>query len=138
MATSGTPTQGLDNVIADRVYINGADLTLVAYTNTADSLNQATVYADLIQPTAANGYAPILLNGTWSSSGGIVTYEHSVNNAAGQPFPEWTASGTWSAPVTGVAIVNGTSHIAHFKDLSAPFVAATGKKLTVDLASVVV
>ena len=67
MATKGTPNGGLD-LIADRVYTSGADFTLVAYQNAADSLSAATVASDLTQPATANGYAPITLNGTWTST----------------------------------------------------------------------
>lgn len=126
---SGTPKEGLD-LIADRVYISGADLTLVAYTNAADSLGPDSVYADLTQPTSANGYAPILLNGTWSSTDGIVTYVHSTPT-----HPTWSASGSWSGVVRGVAIVSGTT-LVHFKDLDVAFTAANGRKLAVDLDTV--
>lgn len=130
MATSGTPLGGLDE-IGKRVYIDGPDLSLVAYTNTADSLTSATVAADLTQPTVANGYAPITLDGTWSRTNGVVTYVHSTPTN-----PTWTASGTWSATVTGVAVVYGTV-VMHFKDLTSAFTAAAGKKLAVDLSTVV-
>ena len=131
MATSGTPKEGLD-LIGERTYVNGADLTLIAYTNTADSLNADSVYADLTQPTSANGYAPILLNGTWTATDGIMTYVHSTPT-----HPTWTATGTWSATVRGVAIVSGTSTLVHFKDLSVAFTAANGRKLAVDLDTVI-
>lgn len=128
MATQGTPYGGL-NDIAALAYVSGA-LTLVAYTNTADSLGSATVAADLTQPTTANGYAPITLDGTWSTSNGVLTYVHSTPTN-----PTWTATSSWSATVTGVAIIRGTT-VRHFKDLTSPFVAAGGRKLAVDLASV--
>lgn len=128
MATQGSPYGGLDD-IATLAYVTGA-LTLVAYTNAADSLGTATVAADLTQPTTANGYAPITLNGTWSSANGILTYVHSVPTN-----PTWTATGTWSATVTGVAIIRGAT-VRHFKDLGSAFIAAGGRKLAVDLASV--
>ena len=132
MSTSGTPKEGLD-LIGTRVYIDGADLTLVAYTNTADSLDADSVYSDLTQPTSSNGYAPILLNGTWTATDGIMTYVHSTPTN-----PQWDATGTWSAVVTGVAIVSGTSTLVHFKDLTSAFTAASGKKLAVDLDTVLV
>lgn len=130
MATQGTPFEGLD-LIADRTYISGLDFTLVAYTNTADSLGDSTVYADLTFPTSTNGYAPITLDGTWSSSDGVITYVHSTPT-----HPEWIATGSWSATVTGVAIVYNSATLVHFKDLSVPFTAADGKILTVDLDTV--
>lgn len=128
MATQGTPAAGLDD-IASLAYVSGA-LTLIAYTNAADSLGSSTVAADLTQPNVANGYAPITLNGTWSSSGGVLTYIHSTPTN-----PGWIATGTWSAVVRGVAIIRG-SVCRHFKDVSA-FTAAAGKKLEVDLSSVI-
>jgi hypothetical protein len=131
MATQGTPNEGL-SYIAGKVYITGV-LTLVLYTNAADSLTPSTVYADLTQPTSINGYAPILLNGTWTISNGIVTYVHSTPT-----HPTWSATGAWSATVRGVAIVDVSStKILHFKDLTSAFTASLGKKLEVDLSTVV-
>jgi len=134
MAKKGTPAGGLSE-IAKRTYIDGLDFTLVAYTNTPDSLGPSTLAADLTQPTSANGYAPIVLNGTWSESGGVVTYDHDGSGG----HPGWDASGTWSAPVTGVAIVYGT-RVMHFRDYdpvgSTTWIAAAGKKLRVSIADV--
>lgn len=133
MARSGTPKGGL-NEIAERVYVNGADLTLVAYTNTPDSLGPDSVAADLVQPTSANGYAPITLNGTWATNNGIVTYDHGTPDN-----PTWTATGTWSAPVTGVAMIYG-SRIMHFRDYNdsgGSWTAADGRKLAVDVTNLV-
>lgn len=130
MASQGTPNEGLD-LLADRVYISGADFHLVAYTNTADSLNDSSVYADLTQPTSSNGYAPILLDGTWSSTNGVITYAHSTPT-----HPEWTATGSWSGTVNGVAIIYNAATLIHFKDLSVAFTAASGRILTVDLDTV--
>lgn len=129
MATQGTPNEGLDD-IASLSYVSGA-LTLIAYTNTAGSLGSTTVGADLNQPTQVNGYAPILLDGTWTTVDGVVTYLHSTG-----VNPGWVALGAWSAPVTGVAIVRG-SIVRHFKDCDSAFSAAAGKPLEVDLNSVV-
>lgn len=128
MATQGTPNSGLDD-IASLAYVSGA-LTLVCYTNAADSLGPSTVAADLNQPTEQAGYAPIVLNGTWTSVNGVVTYLHSTG-----VNPRWVAQGAWSAVVTGVAIIRGST-CRHFKDIS-PFTAAAGKPLEVDLNSVV-
>lgn len=130
MATSGTANEGLDE-IADRTYISGADLTLVAYTNTPNSLEDTSVLGDISQPSQTNGYAPIVLDGTWSSADGVVTYVHSTPT-----HPTFLASGAWSGTVTGVAIVSGTS-LWHFKDLDVPFAAADGRKLQIDLDTVV-
>ena len=130
MATVGTPNGGLDE-IALRTYVNGADLTLVAYQNTADSLDADTVAADLTQPATANGYAPILLDGTWASTNGVVTYTHSTPT-----HPKWSATGSWGGDVTGAAIIYGTE-VMHFKDLTTAFTAASGKSLTIDLTTLV-
>lgn len=133
MATQGTTNGGLDDVSA-LAYVSGA-LTLIGYTNAADSLSATTVAADLTQPNSTNGYAPITLDGTWTSVNGILTYVHSAgpNNFGGNPG--WQASGSWSGIVIGVAIIRG-SVCRHFKDLSEPFTAANLRKLVVDLASV--
>jgi hypothetical protein len=128
LATQGSPYGGLDDIAA-LAYVSGA-LTLVCYTNTADSLDENTVAADLTQPSTANGYAPITLDGTFTPDNGVLTYVHSTPTN-----PTWTCTGTWSATVTGVAIIRGTT-VRHFKDLDAEFVASTGRKLAVDLASV--
>jgi len=131
MATSGTPNAGLDE-IALRTYINGTDMTLVAYTNTADSLGAATLVSNLVQPTEANGYAPIVMDGTWSSTDGVVTYTHSTST-----HPGWTATDTWSATVTGTALIFGAT-VVHFKDVLVPFVAASGKTLIIDMTTLVI
>ncbi len=133
MARSGTPKGGLDE-IAERVYVAGADLTLVAYTNTPDSLGPDSVAADLVQPTSANGYAPITLNGTWSAVDGIVTYDHGTPDN-----PTWTATGTWSANVTGVAMIYGAilMHFRDYNDSGGSWVAADGRKLAVDVTNLV-
>lgn len=137
MATQGTPNEGLD-LIGDRVYVSGSDLTLVAYTNTADSLGAGSVYANLTQPSVSNGYAPILLDGTWVTANGILGYTHSSTLVAANPLlTGWAATGVWSATVIGVAILDGTSTLLHFKDLSSSFTATDGKKLGVDLQTVV-
>lgn len=130
MATKGTPLAGRDE-IGTRAYISGADFTLVAYQNTADSLDENTVAADLTQPATANGYAPILLDGTWSVSSGILTYVHSTPT-----HPAWTATGAWGGAVTGAAIIYNTA-VIHFKDLDSPFTAAAAKTLTIDLDTVI-
>lgn len=133
MARSGTPKGGRDE-IAERTYVNGADFTLVAYTNTPNSLGDDSVAADLVQPSVANGYAPITLNGVWSSVNGIVEYDHGTPDNA-----EWIATGAWSAPVTGAAIIYG-SRIVHFRDYNdsgGSWVASAGRKLQVDITNMV-
>lgn len=133
MAVVGTPYAGLDDIGA-LAYVSG-QLTLVAYTNTANSLGTSTLAANLTQPSTANGYAPITLSGTWSFNNGVITYIH----GGASPFdvnPGWAATGSWSGIVTGVAIIRGTV-CRHFKDLDSAFTAANLKKLVVDLSTVV-
>lgn len=129
MAIKSTPNGGLDD-IAELAYVNGPQLTLVAYLNAADSLGPTTLVADLVQPSGG-GYAPILLNGVWSTVNGIVTYVHSST-----PRPRWTATGTWSGTVNGVALIRG-ARVRHFKDNLTPFVAAAAKVLEIDLSTLV-
>ena len=133
MAIKGTPNAGLDD-IASLAYI-GIVLTLVAYTNAANSLGAASVAADLAQPATANGYTPISLTGTWASASGVLTYTHVAgpNNFNGDPG--WQASGAWSGTVNGIALLHGAV-LRHFSDLATPFVAASLKKLVIDLATV--
>jgi hypothetical protein len=125
----GTPKGGRDD-IAELAYTSGI-LTLVAYTNPADSLGVDTVAADLVQPTSANGYAPIVMNGVWSTLDGVVTYVHSSGT-----HPRWTATGPWSATVTGTAIIRGT-RVRHFKDNAVPFVAVAAKVWEVNVSTLV-
>jgi hypothetical protein len=138
----GTPNGGL-NEIAERAYINGADFTLVAYTNAQDSLGPNTVAADLTQPTQSNGYAPLVLNGTWSVNNGLLAYAHPAGpNTDSLGNPGWFPTGAWSAGVTGIALLAG-SRVLHYCDhrdgagTPATFVAAAGRRLVVDLATLV-
>lgn len=140
MARAGTPIGGR-NLYIQRTLIDGAPLTLVAYTNTQDSLGDNTVAADLTQPTQANGYAPITLNGTWSKSNGIAAYVHPAGpNADANGTPCWFPTGAWSAPVTGAALISGTD-VVHFVDyrdsegLPTTFIAVAGKRFPVDIAT---
>ncbi len=124
MATSGVPNSGLEE-FARRVFVSGAAVSLVAYINAPDSLNAtSTVAADLVQPTVLNGYAPItLIPASWSPTNGIAVYSGNT---------QWSATGGWSAPVNGYALVYGTACLG-FKDLASPFVANNGAKLRPDL-----
>lgn len=135
MATKGTPKGGLSE-IAKRMYLDGADVTLIAYTNAPNSLGANTAASDLTQPTQAAGYAPILLDGIWSEIDGVATYAHSVADPVLGAKPLWTATGPWNATVNGVAMIFG-SRVMHFKDNVTPFVAAAGKKLVVDISNLI-
>lgn len=140
MARQGTPNGGLAE-ITERAYVNGSDFTLVAYTNAQDSLGPNTLAADLTQLSSSNGYAPIVLDGVWTSNNGVLTYVHPLgSHADAVGNPTWFAAGSWSAPVTGVALIFGT-RVVHFMDhrdgagVAATFIAAAGKRLTVDLST---
>jgi hypothetical protein len=129
MATEGTPSEGLEYASA---LVYGSQLSLVCYTNAADSLGASSVYADLTQPATANGYAPITLDGDWTFTDGTVSYLKDAAN------PRWTATGSWSVTVTGVAMVDiADGTLLHFRDNAIPFIAANLKKLEVDIVTLV-
>ncbi len=138
----GTPLSGL-SLIATRVYVTGSPLTLVAYTNTRDSLTANSLAADLAQPTLTGGYAPILLNGAWTVLDGVATYQHPVGtNTDAIGNPQFVCTGPWSASVTGIAMIFGTA-LVHFKDSTdltgtpLDFVAAVGKRYSVSVPNLV-
>jgi hypothetical protein len=129
MSSEGTPFQGLDYA-ASRIY--GAHLALIAYTNPPNSLGDLSTYATLTQPTLTGGYAPIVLNGTWTFTNGVVTYLKAGAN------PRWTCTGAWSATANGSAIVDtAAGRLLHYKDFATPFVAANLRKLEIDIAHMV-
>jgi len=134
MASQGTPNEGLDNIIATRVYVS-ASLFAYCYVNTQDSLGQTSVFADLTQPSGT-GYVPIPLNGTWSSTNGVVTYDHGTPDDPFFQNTEAEGGSNWSQAVTGIAISDG-NFILHFKDTSSPVTMGPQKKLRVDLSNLV-
>ena len=127
MATSGTVFEGRDNIIVPAVY-TGLDLRL--YTNTGDSLTASSTLASLTYPSGT-GYATITLSGVWSSTNGVITYDHGTPDN-----PSWTAGSDWTGgDVTGAAITDGT-YLLHFKDLSlGATTMTTGTVLEVDLST---
>lgn len=138
MPRQGTPLAGLTE-IGKRVYVDGAALTLVCYTNTQDSLGPDTVASDLTQPDEDNGYAPIVLDGTWVTTDGVCRYTHPAGaDADGAGNPIFLATDTWSAVVTGVAMIYGSA-VLHFMDLRdgegtpTTFTAAAGNGFKVDI-----
>lgn len=134
MATSGTPNEGRDGIISDRVYTtNTLDLRL--YVNLADSLDATSVFADLTAPTGT-GYAVISLNGVFSESNGVVTYDHGTPDDPEFENTEPVGGSNWSNPITGVAMTDGV-RILHFQDLLAPVTMTPGKKLRVDLSTLI-
>lgn len=143
MALRGTPFGGRSE-IAKRYLIDGPNVTLVLYTNARNSLGDSTVTADLVQPSIANGYTPLVLDKAgWSEVNGVLTYLQAAG-ANTDPFgnPCWVPTGAWSASVTGAALVYGT-RVLHFKDATdgagtpTDYVAATGKRYAVSLADII-
>lgn len=137
-ASKGTPNEGREEY-GRRIFVLGPAYSLVLYTNAAMSLDEDTAtYADLVQPTQANGYAPILMTGTWVVTGGICNYTHPSDPATNDGFgnPCWYPSGTWSAAVNGAALVYA-GKLQAFMDLPAAFIAAAGKKLGVTISNLV-
>ena len=136
MATKGTPNEGFDNVIAARIYTPNT-LELRCYVNTPDSLGQTSVFADLTEPTGT-GYGPILLNGVYTSTNGVILYDHGTPD---DPYFENTEPGggsNWSQAVTGVVMCTaGGGTILHFNDYVSPVTMTPGKKLSIDISSLV-
>lgn len=135
MATSGTPHEGVDNILVAAY----TGLVLVLYTNVGDELDRDTVFADLVEPAneddvgADNGYAAISLSGTWSSTGSLITYDHGTPD--NPKFQNTGTSGVWDA-ATGSAITDGT-YVFHFKDFGTPIVVTLGATLEIDISSAV-
>lgn len=134
MATSGTPNEGRDYIISDRVYTTGT-LDLRLYVNTADSLSETTVFADLTEPTGT-GYAAITLSGSFSEADGIVTYDHGTPDDPVFENTESEGGSNWSQAITGVAMTDGT-YVLHFQDLVTPVTMAPGYKLRVDVSTLI-
>lgn len=130
MATVGTPYEGRDNIIGPAVYV--ATLQARLYTNTQDSLDSATVFADMTEPSGT-GYAAITLNGSWGFNNGVFTYDHGTPD---DPVWENTGGTTWTGgDVTGIWITDGT-YVLHFKDLTAgPVEMVAGAELQLDLST---
>lgn len=129
----GSPRAGRTE-LANRCYATGGDCSLVLYTNDADSLDDDTVAADLVQPDVANGYAPIVLSGVrYNIVNGVATY---VDPVGVNSNPTWYPTGSWGSDVAGAALVFGEA-VLHFRDLVSPFTAAARKKLSVSVAMIV-
>ncbi len=134
MATKGTPDEGQDNVIGARVYTTGT-LQLRCYINTADSLSESTVFADMTEPTGT-GYGFILLNGVYSFNNGVITYDHGTPDDPIFENTESEGGSNWSNPITGVWMTDGT-YVLHFQDLVTSVTMTPGKKLQVDLSTLI-
>lgn len=131
MASAGTPFEGRDNIIGPAVYTSSLELRL--YTNTKNSLDSSTVFADMTEPSGT-GYAAIAMTGTWSTTNGVVGYDH-----GGGTNPSWTNSGggNWTGAVTGSFITDGT-YVLHFKDFSVdPQTVIPGAVIQVDVSNLV-
>ena len=134
MASSGTPKEGRDYIISDRVYTTGT-LDLRLYVNAADSLDADTVFVDITEPTGT-GYAPITLSGVFSETDGVVSYDHGTPD---DPiFENTNAAGgaNWSQSIKGVVITDGT-YVLHFQDLVTEVTMTPGYKLRVDISSLI-
>lgn len=134
MATSGTPNEGRDNIISERVYTSST-LELRLYVNLADSLSDTTVFADMTEPTGT-GYVPISLVGVFSESNGVVTYDHGTPDNPQFENTEAGGGSNWSNPITGVFMTDGT-YVLHFQDLTSSVTMTPGKKLEVDISSLI-
>jgi hypothetical protein len=133
VSTFGTPFEGRDNIIASAVYVTGS-LDLRLYTNTKNSLTDATVLADLTYPVGL-GYAAYTLSGTWTANNGLVTY--SDGSPVYVTFTNTDPADDWTGAVTGAAITDGT-YVLHFKDFAAdPITLPAGQSIKVDVSTVV-
>jgi hypothetical protein len=137
----GTPLGGRNRYLS-RTLLEGEDCTLIAYTNTQDSLGNSTAPGDLTQPNQANGYAPITLpKAGWTISNGIATYaQPPAANFDADGNPCWIATGSWSAGVAGAALIQNGA-VLHFYDHRdgngdpLTFTAQSGRKFVVDLSA---
>ena len=131
MASFGTPHEGVAYLIAPQYSASG--LKLVLYTNTGNSLDRDTVLADLTAPdNAAEGYAEIDLDQTWSVDTSEISYVHTAGTN-----PTFTNTGTGASwdTCTGSAITDGT-YILHFKDFGTPITLTVGATLAIDISSI--
>lgn len=134
MASDGTPNEGRDFIISDRVYTTGT-LQLRLYIDLADGFDDTTVFADFTEPTG-NGYAPIALSGVFSEADGVVTYDHGTPDDPIFENTELQGGSNWSNPITGVWMTDGT-YVLHFQDTLASVTMEPGKKLRVDVSSLI-
>lgn len=134
MASSGTPNEGRDR-ISDKVY--DGDLRVVPYTNTQDSLDENTVYADLTYPTGT-GMAIYFTVGVFSETDGIVTYDNGTPDDIEWQNTNAIGGANWSADVTGIAMYDSaTLTIMHFQDTTSPVTMTPQKRLRLDLSNLI-
>ncbi len=135
MATSGTPHEGVDNILIAAY----TGLTMLLYTNTANTLDRDTVLADITEPSALddggndNGYAQITLSGVWASNLSSITYDHGTPD--NPIFTNTGVEGNWD-PAVGTIIHDGT-YILHFKDFGSAIALTLGATLEIDVSSAV-
>ena len=131
MADSGTAHEGVDNVLINAY----TGLKLILYTNGFQAFDRDSVLADFTEPDSVdsesdpNGYAPVLLNGTWSSLQSVITHVPDVT------FTNTGNSEAWNI-VYGAAMVTAT-HVLHWKDFANEYALDVGQSLVVDLSSMV-
>lgn len=137
MATRGTPTEGVDEVIA--AAYNAATLYLVLYTNGFNQFDRDTVLADITQPSNLdsesdpNGYGAIELTGTWTGSGAVLNYDH-----GGGTDPQFVNTGNfeqWEI-CYGAAVVTAAKCL-HFKDFTQSRALDVGQVLKIPLRNIV-
>lgn len=122
-----TVYNGLDQILT-RAYVSGANLTIGLKTNSIGSLTKSSNLASVNAVSGAGYGALTLTNSNWSTTNGALTYD---------PNPTWTATGTWSAAVTGYYIHDGT-YLWHVHDDAAPYTMTSGKKYVVDLSTITI
>ena len=131
MAVSGTPFEGRDNIVGPNVYTSALQIRL--YTNTKDSLGNSTVLADMTEPSGT-GYAAITLSGTFTTTNGVVDYDHGSGT---NPVFENTGGVDWTGDVTGSFITDGV-YVLHFKDFSsAAQTVVPGAQIEIDVSNLV-
>jgi hypothetical protein len=127
------PNEG-EHLVANLLFKNadadrGTNLDLVLFTNT--TVSETSTAAALTQPTVANGYVvKTLTDASWTVTADTATYTSQT----------WTATGSFSAPVYGYAILSkGTTPriIAIELDVAGPFTIVNGDTYTVTPSIVV-
>lgn len=136
MASSGTPNEGRDR-ISDKVY--DANTLLALYTNLAGSLDENTVFADLVEPTGT-GYARASMSGDWNETDGVVTYDHGTPDDVEFFNSNAIGGANWSLPVTGAALLDvrsGVTSILHFVDAPNAVTMTPQKRLRIDVSNLI-
>jgi hypothetical protein len=143
MATSGTPYEGRDSVVGPMIYtvLTSASLIkLVLYENTADSLGDSTVFANLTTPSGETGYADATLGTGWSFSSGVFQYDDGTPDNLS--FTN-SGAGAWGNAVIGAAMIcqtpytGSTWYVLHFKDFANAITLGAGESIEVDINTLV-